>query len=226
MKKIITLSLGLVIAATCFFSAGNLANAGVKDTLCSIPGASCDDANSGSFTNFEGGLQAPSEAGYDESLTQVTSAREFIIKVVNFALGFLGLIAVVIIIYGGIRYVTSAGENDGVEKGKKSIMYAALGLIIVMGSYAIVNTLLKAPGGTDQALGGATMQTETQQMVVFSIDELKHIPTALIKAYIAYSQNQTDFLALDQGISQVWDTNFDFTPVSEIKSTIADAVED
>ncbi|HBB02692.1 MAG: hypothetical protein US89_C0005G0105 [Candidatus Peregrinibacteria bacterium GW2011_GWF2_38_29] len=226
MKKIITLSLGLVIAATCFFSTGNLANAGVKDTLCSIPGVSCDDANSGSFTNFEGGLQAPSKEGYDESLTQVTSAREFIIKVVNFALGFLGLIAVVIIIYGGIRYVTSAGENDGVEKGKKSIMYAALGLIIVMGSYAIVNTLLKAPGGTDQALGGATMQTETQQMVVFSIDELKNIPTALVKAYTAYSQNQTDFLALDQGISQVWNTNFDFTPVSEIKSTIADAVED
>ncbi|MFA6549912.1 MAG: PKD domain-containing protein [Candidatus Gracilibacteria bacterium] len=228
MKKIITLSLGLVIAATCFFSTGNLANAYSPADLCGDISSgtdgwvSCGGSGSSSFTNFEGGLQAPSKTGYDESLTQVTSAREFIIKVVNFALGFLGLIAVIIIIYGGIRYVTSAGENDGVEKGKKSIMYAALGLVIVMGSYAIVNTLLKAPGGTDQGSNGAaTMQSETQQMVVFSIDELKNIPVALIKAYTAYSQNQTDFLALNQGISQVWDTSSTFKSISDMQSALS-----
>ncbi|MEK7544730.1 MAG: hypothetical protein AAB551_01220, partial [Patescibacteria group bacterium] len=78
-----------------------------------------DAGGSTSFTDFRGGLTAPETTGYDASLTQTTSAREFVIKIVNFALGFLGLIAVIMIIYAGVLYVTSRGETDGPEKAKK-----------------------------------------------------------------------------------------------------------
>lgn len=157
-----------------------------------------------SFQDFEGGLQVPSTAGYAPGLTQVTSARELIIKIVNFALGFLGLIAVIIIIYGGIRYVTSGGESGGVEKGKKSIMYAALGLLIVVGSYAIVNTVLQAPTGetTGAGTGGTAsknvLTTDISQTMLFSVDQIANIPKAIITVYSVYSKNKVDFLTLQQ----------------------------
>lgn len=73
--------------------------------------------------------------------------REFAKKILNFILGFLGFIAVVYIIYGGFLYVTSAGNEENTGKGKKIIMYALIGIIIILASFAIVNTVLKAPTG-------------------------------------------------------------------------------
>lgn len=69
------------------------------------------------------------------------SFREFITTVLNFVLGFLGLLAVGFMIGGGIMVVTAGGE-DGIEKGKSWIKNAVIGLIIIAVSYALVNTIL------------------------------------------------------------------------------------
>lgn len=71
-----------------------------------------------------------------------TSFRAIILKIVNFFLGFLGLIAVIMIIYGGITYVTSAGNEEKAGEAKKIIMYAIVGIIIVLISFALVNTVI------------------------------------------------------------------------------------
>ena len=68
--------------------------------------------------------------------------------IVNFFLFFLGLVATIFVIYGGFLYVTSGGDDQGVEKGKKILLYAAIGIIIVLVSFALVNTLLGAATGT------------------------------------------------------------------------------
>ena len=75
------------------------------------------------------------------------SARQAIRVVVNYFLFFLGLIATVMVIYGGFLYITSAGDDGGAEKGKKILIYAATGIIIILISYALVNTLLQAGTG-------------------------------------------------------------------------------
>ena len=78
------------------------------------------------------------------------SLRSLILTFLNFFLGFLGLIAVIMVIYGGILYVTAAGEQEKVDKGKKIIMYAVVGIVIILLSFAIVNTLLGGLGaGSD-----------------------------------------------------------------------------
>ena len=100
-----------------------------------------------SFTQFEGELNQLDAAGYDPAITGSTDLKEYILKIVNFALGFLGLIAVIIVIYGGVLYVTAAGEEEKTQKGKKAITYAAVGLLIVLGSFAFVNTIIKGAGG-------------------------------------------------------------------------------
>ena len=78
------------------------------------------------------------------------SARQLVLTILTFFLGFLGLLAVIMIIYGGILYVSAAGNQDSIDKGKKIIMYAIIGLVIILLSFAIVNTVLTGAGtGTD-----------------------------------------------------------------------------
>ena len=68
---------------------------------------------------------------------------------VNYFLTFLGIVAVIMIIYGGITYVTAAGQDEGIGNAKKIIMYALVGIIIILLSFAIVNTILGAGTGTE-----------------------------------------------------------------------------
>ncbi len=80
-----------------------------------------------------------------------SSFRELAKTFLNFFLGFLGFLAVIMIIYGGILYVTAGGEQDKVDKGKKIIMYAIVGIVIILLSFAIVSTVLGGLGtGSDQ----------------------------------------------------------------------------
>ena len=75
------------------------------------------------------------------------SLRALVLTIVNFFLLFLGLIAVVIIIYAGFLYVTTAGNQEKVESAKKIIMYVIIGIVIILLSFAIVNTILGAGTG-------------------------------------------------------------------------------
>lgn len=75
------------------------------------------------------------------------SLRSIVLKIVNFALTFLGLLAVVMVIYGGFLYVSSAGNEENVGKAKKILLYAAIGIVIIIASFALVNTILGAGTG-------------------------------------------------------------------------------
>jgi len=74
------------------------------------------------------------------------SFRALILNIVNFFLLFLGLIAVIMIIYGGITYVTAAGNQEKIESAKKIILYAIVGIIIVLISFALVRTVISGAG--------------------------------------------------------------------------------
>ncbi len=61
-----------------------------------------------------------------------------IIRVVQWVLGFLALIAVIMILIGGFQWLTSAGNEEKVASAKKIISAAVIGLIIVLLAWAIV----------------------------------------------------------------------------------------
>ncbi|MFH1207032.1 MAG: hypothetical protein V1668_00290 [Patescibacteria group bacterium] len=61
-----------------------------------------------------------------------------VIKIIQWALGFLGLIAVVIILYGGFVWMTAAGNEEKVSTAKKVIGAAVVGLIVILLAWAIV----------------------------------------------------------------------------------------
>ena len=67
-----------------------------------------------------------------------TPLEEQITTIVNVMLFVLGAIAVIMIIIGGIRYATSNGDQANVKAAKDIILYAVIGLVVAILSYAIV----------------------------------------------------------------------------------------
>ena len=77
------------------------------------------------------------------------SIRALALRIVNYFLTFLGIVAVMMIIFGGVTYITAAGKQESVDNAKKIILYALVGIIIILLSFAIVNTILgSATAGT------------------------------------------------------------------------------
>lgn len=91
-------------------------------------------------------------------ITENYDIRTYILDVVNFFLGFLGLLAVIMIIYAGFKYVTSNGNSDQSESAKKIIMYAIIGIFIILSSFALVNTVInfQSEGNNRSSTSGST----------------------------------------------------------------------
>lgn len=66
-----------------------------------------------------------------------TSLQVSVVNVIIIALGFVGIIFVGLIVYGGFVLFTAQGEEEKVKKGTSIIKGAVIGFIIVMLSYAI-----------------------------------------------------------------------------------------
>lgn len=64
--------------------------------------------------------------------------RDVVVSVIRFLMTFLGLIAVAVILLGGFRWLTSAGNEDKISKAKKTIIAGVVGLIVVLAAFAIV----------------------------------------------------------------------------------------
>lgn len=69
-------------------------------------------------------------------------------KVLNAALGLLGSVAFVVFLYGGFLWLTSAGSEEKVYGGLHAMMYAAIGIFIVFGSYAMLRLLFSGLTGS------------------------------------------------------------------------------
>src|SRR5438105_14040790 len=67
-----------------------------------------------------------------------TRATDLILYFINLALLIIGIVAVAFLIYGGFRYITSAGNDEVAESAKKTIQNSIIGLIVAILSYVIV----------------------------------------------------------------------------------------
>jgi len=79
--------------------------------------------------------------------------RISIMKIVRAALAFLGVLAVLIVMYGGFIWMTAAGNAERIEKAKKILVNGLIGLVIILTSVGIttfiINQLLKATGAVE-----------------------------------------------------------------------------
>ena len=80
-------------------------------------------------------------------------------QITNTVLYIVGIIAVVMLIYGGLRYVMSGGDSKKVTDAKNTILYAIIGLIVSILAFAIVNFVINAITG--ETSNGAHIDTTT-----------------------------------------------------------------
>lgn len=62
--------------------------------------------------------------------------------ILNSIIGVLALVAVVVMIVGGVSYMTSSGDAGKVKKAKDTILYGLIGLIVCVLAFAIVNFVI------------------------------------------------------------------------------------
>lgn len=62
--------------------------------------------------------------------------------IVNIVLGFLGILATLIILLGGFKWMTSQGNTEKVDEAKKMIGAGVVGLVVILVAYAVARFVL------------------------------------------------------------------------------------
>lgn len=107
---------------------------------------------------------APTDPGVEEvaraaEVEGTTDLPVIIGRLINIALGFVGIILLVIIIYAGFLWMTAGGDADQVKKAQQWIKNAVIGLLIIAASFAIVRFILGffGEGGVGGGITGVGM---------------------------------------------------------------------
>lgn len=87
------------------------------------------------FSEVSGLSKTANNAGYPEGLN--ANPEELIIQGISIVLSFVGVLFMLLMIYGGFIWMTARGNESEVAKAKKIITAGIIGLIVVFGAYAI-----------------------------------------------------------------------------------------
>lgn len=79
--------------------------------------------------------------------TGTLNLQSLLATIINYISIFVGVIAVIMIIVGGLQYITSGGDSGKVGKAKTTIIYALVGLVVVALAQFIVRFVLNQVGG-------------------------------------------------------------------------------
>lgn len=86
---------------------------------------------------------------FDEDFTDNTGLGQSDLKstignLINVFLGFLGIIAVLIVLMGGFKWMTAGGNDDKVSEAKRLLIAGVIGLAIILSAYAISSFVLSS----------------------------------------------------------------------------------
>jgi hypothetical protein len=124
------------------FSLAFVLPAAAQTSTNQIVGGLCQGANLQVSDNPSSGAGSCSSNG--ESVTD--KVNRILKRVVNFLSALIGVVAVIMIIFGGFRYITSGGSDTSVTSAKNTILYAIIGLVIVALAQLIVRFIVKLIG--------------------------------------------------------------------------------
>ncbi|MDB5186480.1 MAG: rane protein [Candidatus Saccharibacteria bacterium] len=102
-----------------------------------------------SAQNIEGNLCSGANLSFNESAGDCSAGGEatsrvngIVTTIINIFSVVVGIIAVIMIIIGGLKYITSGGDSGNVTGAKNTILYAIIGLVIVALAQIIVRFVL------------------------------------------------------------------------------------
>jgi hypothetical protein len=88
-------------------------------------------------SNLDLGINVASNIGLGAA-----NPKDVAVNIIHIVLGFLGLIAVIMILIGGFKWMTAGGNEDSVGEAKKIIIAAVIGLVIILAAWAITNFVI------------------------------------------------------------------------------------
>lgn len=71
----------------------------------------------------------------------VTKIETFIKSVIQVLVTIAGLVAAGFFVWGGVGYITSSGNPESLDRSKKTILYSAIGLAVVLGAFVLTNVV-------------------------------------------------------------------------------------
>lgn len=71
-------------------------------------------------------------------LGDIDTPEELIIRIIRQVLGLIGILSVAMFIYGGLMMVMSGGNTETIKKARQTLIWASLGVLIVLSSYSIM----------------------------------------------------------------------------------------
>ncbi len=101
-----------------------------------------------------GGVQAAK--GTNVPTNFASGDGSLIRKIIDILLYAIGVISVIMLIFGGLRYVVSGGQKESVTAAKNTILYAIVGLLIAIFAYAFINFILQFILGGSMGGSGTT----------------------------------------------------------------------
>ena len=93
--------------------------------------------------------------------------QERIKAVLEIVYFWTGILAVVVIVIGGIKYMTSLGEPEKINSAKRTIMYALIGLILTLAAFAITELIINALEGH---IVGETSEVVNDEEEIIDVD--------------------------------------------------------
>lgn len=102
------------------------------------------------------GLVEPPVGAVDANNVNVRNVPQLIVSLL---FGLAIFLAVVYLIYGGIKWITSRGDKIGVEAARKHIVAAIIGLVVVAGTFFILQVIFNILGTSNPLKEGFTLPT-------------------------------------------------------------------
>jgi hypothetical protein len=140
MKKIVFLAIFLFQ----FLIVANVASA---ICICSgslSPNVTKDNCLGPTCTWQEDNNDATAPVHLDNPISGVNNIPQFIGKIINAILGIVGSLALIMFIYGGLIWMTAAGNGDKIEKGRNILVWATIGLVVIFASYSLTSFIIKS----------------------------------------------------------------------------------
>jgi TRAP-type C4-dicarboxylate transport system permease small subunit len=93
----------------------------------------------GTVDSVRSGVTGAGGTGTNDQGSRVTGIISIIVNILLF---IIGAAAVIMIVIGGLKYVTSNGDQQAAASAKNTILYAVIGIIVAALAYAIVNFII------------------------------------------------------------------------------------
>lgn len=121
----------------------------IPQLYCNAATDTTQPSTAGFVDHDDGDQDCPSgQTCLDNPLGNIETTQDLIGQVINAILGVVGSLALLMFVYGGLTWMTAAGNEEKIKKGKGILMWATIGLVVIFTSYAVLKFIISVLQGS------------------------------------------------------------------------------